>query len=84
MVAMNLVLLVLGGGGARLLGLTGPDGLAISVELGVQNATLGIAVAGHVAAASGIPEFALPSGLYGITMYMVTIPGMFLLKLLLR
>ena len=40
--------------------------------------------AGLVAAASGIPEFALPSGLYGITMYLVTIPGMFLLKLLLR
>ena len=84
LVAMNLVLLVLGGVVARLLGLTGPDGLAISVELGVQNATLGIAVAGFVAAASGIPEFALPSGLYGITMYLVTIPGMFLLKLLLR
>ena len=77
---LNALLLVLGVGVARLIGLSGPDGLCISVERGVQNATLGIAVAGMVAQASGIPEYAVPAALYGITMYIVTIPGMFLLK----
>ncbi len=77
---LNAVLLVLGVYVARALGLSGPDGLCISVEMGVQNATLGITVAGMVAQASGIPEFAVPAALYGITMYIVTIPGMFILK----
>jgi BASS family bile acid:Na+ symporter len=77
---LNALLLVLGVGIAGLIGLSGPDGLCISVEMGVQNATLGIAVAGMVAQASGIPEYAVPAALYGITMYIVTIPGMFLLK----
>ncbi|WP_270728142.1 bile acid:sodium symporter family protein [Shimia sp. Alg240-R146] len=77
---LNALLLVLGVGVARLLGLSGPDGLCISVEMGVQNATLGITVAGMVAQASGIPEFAVPAALYGITMYIVTIPGMFILR----
>ncbi|MGR3711614.1 MAG: bile acid:sodium symporter family protein [Shimia sp.] len=77
---LNAVLLILGVCVARLLGLSGPDGLCISVEMGVQNATLGIAVAGIVAQASGIPEYAVPAALYGITMYIVTIPGMFVLR----
>ena len=77
---LNAILLVLGVYVARALGLSGPDGLCISVEMGVQNATLGITVAGMVAQASGIPEFAVPAALYGITMYIVTIPGMFILK----
>lgn len=81
---MNAILLVAGVYVARLLGLSGPDGLCISVEMGVQNATLGITVAGMVAQASGIPEFAVPAALYGITMYIVTIPGMFILKRLFR
>lgn len=81
---LNAILLVAGVYVARLLGLSGPDGLCISVEMGVQNATLGITVAGMVAQASGIPEFAVPAALYGITMYIVTIPGMFILKRLFR
>lgn len=81
---LNAILLVAGVYVARLLGLSGPDGLCISVEMGVQNATLGITVAGMVAQASGIPEFAVPAALYGITMYIVTIPGMFILKRVFR
>jgi BASS family bile acid:Na+ symporter len=48
----------------------------------VQNATLGITVAGLVAQVAGIPEYALPSALYGITMYLVAIPGLFVLRAL--
>lgn len=77
---LNAVLLVLGVVMARVLGLSGPDGLCISVEMGVQNATLGIAVAGLIAQSGGIPEFAVPAAVYGITMYIVTIPGMLVLR----
>ncbi|MCW9042425.1 MAG: bile acid:sodium symporter [Pseudopelagicola sp.] len=80
LVAMNAILLVLGMGIARLIGLGGADGICISIEMGVQNAALGITVAGLVAQVGGIPEFAIPAAVYGITMYLVTIPGMFLLR----
>ena len=80
LVVWNIVLLVLGVLVSRMVGLTGSDGLTISIEMGVQNGTLGIAVAGLVAQTSGIPEFALPAALYGITMYIVTIPGMYVLR----
>lgn len=80
LIGLNAVLLVLGVLIARGVGLSGGDGLCISVEMGVQNAALGITVAGLVAKTGGIPEFAVPAALYGITMYVVTIPGMFVLR----
>lgn len=80
LIVFNIVLLALGALVSRVMGLTGNDGLSISIEMGVQNGTLGIAVAGLVAQTSGIPDFALPAAVYGITMYIVTIPAMYLLK----
>ncbi|MXU64439.1 bile acid:sodium symporter family protein [Oceanomicrobium pacificus] len=77
---MNLILLGLGLGVARLLRLGGGDGMCISIEMGVQNATLGIAVAGLVAQTGGIPDYALPSAVYGITMYLVTVPAVLILR----
>lgn len=81
---LNLILLIAGVLMARAIGLSGADGLCISVEMGVQNATLGIAVAGLIAQSSGIPEYAIPAAVYGITMYIVTIPGMFVLRRIFR
>lgn len=80
LIGLNLLLLLLGMCSAALLGLKGSDGLCISIEMGVQNAALGIAVAGLVAQTGGIPEYAIPAAVYGITMYIVTVPGMFLLR----
>ncbi|OIQ43727.1 MAG: bile acid:sodium symporter [Roseobacter sp. MedPE-SW] len=80
LMGLNGLLLVLGMCIAALLGLKGSDGLCISIEMGVQNAALGIAVAGLVAQTGGIPEYAIPAAVYGITMYIVTIPGMFFLR----
>lgn len=82
LVLLNLILLVLGVLVARGLGLSGREGICISIEMGVQNATLGITVAGLVAQAAGLPEYAMPSALYGITMYIVTLPGLFVLRAL--
>ena len=82
MALLNVVLLVLGVGIARGIGLSGGDGICISIEMGVQNAALGIAVAGLVAQSGGIPEFAVPAAVYGITMYVVTLPAVFVLRAL--
>lgn len=78
LVVLNIVLLVVGFAVASLLGLDPRQRVAVAIETGVQNATLGITVGSLIAeAASGLPPFSLPSGVYGITMYAVTLPFVF-------
>ena len=77
---MNALFLVLGVVAATILGLSGGDGRAIAVELGVQNATLGIAVAAIIAGSGELSEYALPSAVYGIAMYIVTLPAIWVLR----
>ena len=75
LIALNAVMLGLGFAAARAGGLDHPHSVAVALEAGVQNATVGITVGGIVAGvATGIPAIALPSGVYGITMYLVTAP----------
>lgn len=80
LVALNILALLMGILVARGLGLTGADATCISIELGVQNATLGITVGGLVAIGTGLSEFVLPSAVYGIMMYVVTLPAIALMR----
>lgn len=81
LVALNVIMLVIGFVLAKAAGLNHADSVAISLEAGVQNATLGITVGGLIAGvAEGIPALAMPSGVYGITMYFVTLPFIFLVR----
>ena len=74
-VVLNIVLLAIGLGLARLFSLDRAQASAISIETGIQNATLGITVGSLIAEqASALPPFSLPSGVYGITMYVVSVP----------
>ncbi|MEL6734765.1 MAG: bile acid:sodium symporter family protein, partial [Pseudomonadota bacterium] len=78
LIVLNVVLLVIGFAVASLLGLDRRERVAVAIETGVQNATLGITVGSLIVeAASGLPPFSLPSGVYGITMYAVTLPFVF-------
>lgn len=74
-VLLNAVLLFGGLALARLSGLDRPRQTSISIDTGIQNAALGIAVGtligGHM---GGISPFSVPSGVYGVTMYFVSIP----------
>jgi BASS family bile acid:Na+ symporter len=79
LIALNLLLLALGLGISKAAGLPGTQSSAVAIEAGVQNSTLGITVAGLIAADGGLGPFALPSGVYGITMYLVTLPVIFLI-----
>ncbi|MEM7547405.1 MAG: bile acid:sodium symporter family protein [Pseudomonadota bacterium] len=75
LIALNALMLIIGVVLARSAGLDRRDSIAIALEAGVQNATLGITVGGLIAAgATGFSPFALASGVYGITMYLVTAP----------
>ena len=81
LVLLNVVLLALGLLTARLLGLGRPDATTIAIESGVQNGTLGIAVgtilAATAAAGETLPPETVPSAVYGLTMYAVTLPFVF-------
>ncbi|MEO3386405.1 bile acid:sodium symporter family protein [Mesorhizobium sp. CAU 1741] len=81
LVMLNVILLAAGIGFARAFGLSLPEGKAIALETGVQNATLGITVGSLIVEqAAALPPFSLPSAVYGITMYVVSIPFVFWLR----
>lgn len=81
LIALNVITLGVGFVLAKIAGLNHADSVAISLEAGVQNATLGITVGGLIAGvAEGIPTLAMPSGVYGITMYFVTLPFIFMMR----
>lgn len=78
LVVLNVILLAIGLGLARLAGLSQRQGTAIAIETGIQNSTLGITVGSLIVEqASGLPPFSLPSGVYGLTMYAVALPFIF-------
>lgn len=79
LVTLNICALAIGLLVARGAGLTAGDAKAVAVELGVQNGTLGITVAGLLGAA-GLSSYALPAAVYGIVMYLITLPAIALMR----
>jgi len=72
---LNIVTMVGGLMIAGALGLTWAERKTISIEVGIQNGTLGITLAPLIAgAATGIPTIGLPSAVYGAIMYITAIP----------
>ncbi|MEO9572692.1 MAG: bile acid:sodium symporter family protein [Tateyamaria sp.] len=75
LITLNVALLLIGLGLARLAALNWQQAKTVSIETGIQNATLGIALAGLISGQTeGFSAIALPSGVYGITMYLVAAP----------
>lgn len=75
LVLLNVLMLFIGMGMARLGGLSWQELKTISIETGVQNGTMGITLAALITGVtSGFSEMALPSAVYGITMHLVVIP----------
>ncbi|MEM1444232.1 MAG: bile acid:sodium symporter [Verrucomicrobiota bacterium] len=79
MIALNVIMLGLGLLSSKLLRLDSKEATSISLESGVQNGTLGIAVGAMIAASpdESLPVFTVPSAVYGITMYLVSLPFVF-------
>lgn len=72
---LNIVTMLGGLAIAAVLGLTWSEQKTISIEVGIQNGTLGITLAPIIAGvAGGIPTIGLPSAIYGAIMYMTAIP----------
>lgn len=72
---MIIILMLLGLGVASLARLSWKERKTVSIEVGIQNGTLGVTLAPLIVGASGsIPEIGLPSAVYGILMYAVALP----------
>ncbi len=72
---LNIVTMLAGLLIAGWLGLTWSERKTISIEVGIQNGTLGITLAPIIVGVSGdIPSIGLPSAIYGLVMYATAIP----------
>ena len=78
-VLLSIVMLGFGLASAKLLRLDDRDATTISIESGVQNGTLAIAVGSIVAVVEGqvLPPVTVPAAVYSITMYFVCVPFVF-------
>ncbi|MEL7099565.1 MAG: bile acid:sodium symporter family protein [Pseudomonadota bacterium] len=75
LIAMLVLLMLAGLLIARAASLEWSETKTISIETGIQNATLGIALAAIISGqATGFSTFALPAAVYGILMYLVAAP----------
>lgn len=81
--AAMLVCLMLGFGVgiAKLTGLTWQESKTIAVECGIQNGTVGVTLAPIIVGVStGLPALALPSAMYGVAMFVISIPVILLVR----
>lgn len=75
LISLNIALLLIGLGLARAAKLSWNESKTVSIETGIQNSTLGITLAALITGTeSGFSPLALPSAVYGITMYVVALP----------
>ena len=82
LVTLNLVLLAVGFFTSKMVKLNKKDSATIAIESGIQNGTLGIAVGALIAGAGSenLPPTTVPAAVYGITMYVVSLPIVFWLR----
>ncbi len=75
LMALNLTTMIGGLLIATALGFTWGERKTISIEVGIQNGSLGITLAPLIVGAStSVPAIALPSALYSVVMYVTAIP----------
>ena len=79
LITLILVMLAIGYGSSRLFRLTEGQSSAVAIATGIQNVTMGITIGNIILpAGESLSAFALPSGVYGILMYLVCLPIVFL------
>ncbi len=74
-ITLIVLMLAIGYNSAKLFELSKDKAITISIESGIQNATVGITIGGIILnQGSSLSVFSLPSGVYGILMYLVCFP----------
>ena len=79
-VLLNIIMLGIGWRSAMILDLEDNQATTVSIESGIQNATVGITVGGLVVAPEAgatLSVLSLPSGVYGVLMYIVIAPFLY-------
>ncbi len=75
LITLNVALLLIGLAISRAANLSWNESKTISIETGIQNSALGITLGALITGTTtGFSPLALPSAVYGITMYAVAIP----------
>jgi len=75
LITLNVVAMVAGLLIATVLGFTWKERKTISIEVGIQNGTLGITLAPLIIVSAGaLPTLALPSAVYSVVMYTTALP----------
>ena len=77
-ITLIVVMLLLGYGSAHLFKMSESQAVSVSIATGIQNATVGITVGNLIIpGGEGLSVLSLPSGVYGILMYLVCLPIVF-------
>ena len=79
-IILNVVMLGIGWSSASVFGLNEQRATTVAIESGIQNASVGITVGGLIlapAAGATLSTLSLPSGVYGVLMYLVIAPFLF-------
>ena len=73
-----VLMLFIGYSSATLFNLNKEKSITIAIESGIQNATFGITIGNLILnQGTGLSILSLPSGVYGILMYLVCLPFIF-------
>lgn len=84
-VTLIVLMLLMGYGTSHLFRMNEEQAVAVAIATGIQNATVGITVGNLILSSSeGLSVLSLPSGVYGILMYIVCLPIVFLYIRLIR
>ena len=79
-IALIFLMLLIGYSSASLFNLNKEKSITIAIESGIQNATVGITIGNLIFNEdTGLSILSLPSGVYGILMYLVCLPVVFLI-----
>ena len=79
LVALIAIMLFIGYSSAQWLGINKKKAATIAIESSIQNATVGITIGNLILSQEiGLSILSLPSGVYGILMYLICLPFVFL------
>ena len=77
-ILLMVVMITIGYNSSNWLKMNGPQAVTVAIESGIQNATVGITIGNLIInPETGLSILSIPSGVYGILMYVICLPFVF-------